>query len=63
MAINNLQKAPAQVKVKHKCPICTKEDHNWQQVYTENISQLNKIEKVYMSWCKQQNEYVLTSKT
>ena len=61
MRIDSLQKAEAQVKSKHKCPICAKEDHNWQQVYTEINSQLNKIEKVYISWCQQQKDYVLIS--
>ncbi len=50
------------VVLKHKCLICRKQDHNWQQVYTENNSILNKIENTYISWCNLQNDYVLITK-
>ena len=62
MTTNSLQRADALVVEKHNCPICGEQDHNWQQVYTENITQLNKIEKVHTSWCNQQNDYVLITK-
>ncbi len=62
MIKNSLRKAYTSVELKHKRPICKDLNHNWQQVYTENNSLLNKIEEVHISWCKQQNEYVLINK-
>ena len=63
MIINSLQRTDGQSLIRYECPICGAQNHNWQQVYTEINSQLKKIEKVHISWCSQQDDYVLISKS
>lgn len=41
------------------CPHCKFEDHEWEQVYSGTNSKLVKIEKAFISWCKQHDGYVL----
>ncbi len=62
MIKDSLQKPYTLVELKHKCPICKDLNHNWQQVYTENNSILDKIANTYIALCKQQNDYVLINK-
>ncbi len=53
---------PSKIVELKKCPGCNKSDHNWQQVYTENNSILDKMANTYIAMCKQQNDYVLITK-
>ncbi len=59
MHVNGLVKTKVQLRIKHCCPSCQAENHNWQQVYTENNSQLNKMANTYISWCEQDQSHVL----
>ena len=45
---------------KEKCPICNK-NHDWFQVYTESNSMLKKMREVHICWCRQQNDYILST--
>ena len=54
-------KSLSQAGVSQCCPTCKSEEHNCFQVYAEDNSKLKKMEKVYISWCKNQNDYVLTT--
>ena len=62
MITTDLRKANTLIRLKHKCPCCDKNDHIWLQVYTDNQSKLDKIENAYLTWCKQQNDYVFIMK-
>ena len=43
---------------KYKCPKCGR-NHKWKKIYTSNGTILEKIEKTYISWCKERGNYVL----
>ena len=62
MLKNGLVRSNDLLRVTHCCPVCKEEDHRWLKVYAENKAKLKKLEKVLISWCEQQNDYVPITK-
>lgn len=59
MIKDRIQKPSKLLELKYNCPICANNDHDWLQVYTENNSQLNKMENLYIGWCEQNKDHIL----
>jgi len=45
-------------KVIEKCKQCGEFNHTWKQVYYGDRSTLKKVDKIYIAWCNNVNDYV-----
>lgn len=45
------------------CPKCGKLSHKWKKIYYEKYSMLKVVDNLFISWCEESNDYVITSKS
>lgn len=49
-------------KITHQCKYCGDCNHEWHEVYYGDKATLKKVERTYITWCKQSKKYVLLNK-